>query len=136
MMHRTRSARIVSALALASLTALTGCWTAQSTFDAHGSAAARISHIDIAGAEILAQEARRRRRLGGGLYFYRVKEGACEMLRKGSYVEEIGRENVFPIKARPIATIYSKLDTEICRTCTARIFPECQERLPDGTLRS
>ena len=46
MMHRTRSARIVSALALASLTALTGCWTAQSTFDAHGSAAVRISHLE------------------------------------------------------------------------------------------
>jgi SulP family sulfate permease len=39
-------------------------------------AAARISHIDIAGAEVLAQEARRRRRLGGGLYFYRLNQEA------------------------------------------------------------
>ncbi len=35
--------------------------------------AASLSYVDIAGAEVLAQEARRRRRIGGGLYFYRLK---------------------------------------------------------------
>jgi SulP family sulfate permease len=98
--------------------------------------ASGMNFVDIAGAEMLLQESKRRRKMGGGLYFYRVKEGACEMLRKGSYVEEIGRENVFPAKTRPIETIYPKLDSAICRTCTARIFPECASRLPDGTLRS
>ena len=94
-----------------------------------------MNFVDIAGAEMLLQESKRRRKLGGGLYFYRVKEGACEMLRKGDYVDAIGRENIFPIKARPIAAIYSQLDSGICRGCTARIFPECQERLPNGEAR-
>ncbi|MEJ5212030.1 MAG: STAS domain-containing protein, partial [Burkholderiales bacterium] len=94
-----------------------------------------INFVDIAGAEMLAQEAKRRRRMGGGLYLYRVKEGACEMLRRGSYAEEIGRENIFPAKSRPIETIYPRLDADICARCSARIFPECQERLPDGRPR-
>ncbi|MEN9783994.1 MAG: hypothetical protein RJA24_1337, partial [Pseudomonadota bacterium] len=29
-----------------------------------------------------------------------------------------------------------KLDTAICRNCKLRIFRECRERLPDGTLRN
>jgi SulP family sulfate permease len=98
--------------------------------------ASGMNFVDIAGAEMLLQEAKRRRKMGGGLYFYRMKEGACETLRKGSYVDEIGRDNIFPAKTRPIATLYSRLDPEICRDCSARIFPECQERLPDGTPRS
>ena len=74
--------------------------------------------------------------MGGGLYFYRVKEGTCDMLRKGTYVNAIGQENIFPAKTRPIADIYPKLDQEICRSCAARIFPECQTQLPDGSSRS
>jgi len=97
--------------------------------------ASGINFVDVAGAEMLLQESKRRRRMGGGLYFYRIKEGACEMLRKGSYVDEIGRENLFPIKTRPIETIYQRLDPAICRTCQARIFPECQVRLPNGEPR-
>lgn len=97
--------------------------------------ATAINFVDIAGAEMLAAEARRRQRLGGGLYLYRVKEAACEVLKKGGYADAIGRENIFPVKSRPIERIYSKLDPAICRDCTARIFPECQTHLPDGSPR-
>jgi len=94
-----------------------------------------VNFIDIAGAEMLAQEARRREKLGGGLYFYRVKESVCGTLRKGPYIRDVGDENIFPTKSRPIETIYTKLDTDICRNCQARIFKECQTALPDGSLR-
>lgn len=94
-----------------------------------------MNFVDVAGVEMLAQEARRRRKAGGGLYFYRIKEGACDMLRRGHYLDEIGRENIFPAKARPIEHIYPQLDPAICRTCTARIFPECASTLPDGSPR-
>lgn len=46
MQRRPSSARIVSSLSLAGVLALTGCETAQSSFDAHGPAAARISHLE------------------------------------------------------------------------------------------
>lgn len=94
-----------------------------------------VNFVDIAGAEMLAQEARRRKKIGGGLYFYRVKDSVCAMLKKGAYIDSVGHDNIFLPKDRPIAKIYPKLDTEICRSCKARIFPECQFNLPNGEAR-
>ncbi len=98
-------------------------------------AAGGIGFVDIAGAEMLKQEALRRKKLGGGLYFYRVQKDVCELFGKGDYMESIGSENIFPPKTRPIDGIYPKLDSEICRTCTARIFAPCNVALPNGEPR-
>jgi SulP family sulfate permease len=57
-------------------------------------------------------------------------------MRRGGYLRDIGEENLFPVKTRVIAAIYPRLDPEICRNCRARIFRECQDRLPDGRPRS
>ena len=46
-------------------------------------AASGINFVDMAGAEMLVQEARRRRRIGGGLYFYRMKDAVSAFLRHG-----------------------------------------------------
>ncbi len=97
--------------------------------------ASGVNFIDIAGAEMLTQEARRREKIGGGLYFYRVKDSVCSTLRKGPYIADIGHENIFPPKARPIEAIYPRLDSEICRTCQAQIFPQCKIALPNGQAR-
>jgi len=97
--------------------------------------ASGVNFIDIAGAEMLTQEARRREKLGGGLYFYRVKDSVCGTLRKGPYIADIGSENIFPPKSRPIEDIYPRLNSDLCRTCQARIFPECQSILPNGESR-
>jgi SulP family sulfate permease len=97
--------------------------------------ASGINFIDIAGAEMLANEARRRRRMGGALYFYRLKDAPRALLEKGSYMKDIGWENVFPVKTRATASIYPKLDSEICRTCGAQIFQECRIALPNGEPR-
>ena len=94
--------------------------------------ASGINFIDIAGAEMLAREARRRRKMGGALYFYRLKDAPRALLVKGGYMEDVGRENIFPVKTRAIAAIYPKLDSEICRHCRCRIFHECNVSLPNG----
>jgi SulP family sulfate permease len=94
--------------------------------------ASGINFVDIAGAEMLAQEARRRQRLGGGLYFYRLKDAARAVLARGGYLEQIGADNIFPVKTRAVAAIYPKLDSGICRQCQVRIFRECHQALPDG----
>lgn len=91
-----------------------------------------INFIDIAGAEMLSKEARRRRQIRGGLYFYRLKDSVRAILEKGGYMQVIGQENIFPVKTRALAHIYPRLDPEICRTCHVRIFRECRERLPNG----
>jgi SulP family sulfate permease len=88
--------------------------------------AAGINFIDVAGAEFLAQEARRRRDMGGGLYLIRVKEGVCEPVKRGDYLGDLGEENIFQSKTAAIDSIFQRLDKDICRRCTKRIFRECQ----------
>jgi SulP family sulfate permease len=90
----------------------------------------------VAGAEMLAQEARRRRKMGGGLYFYRCKDDIYKFLRKSDKLDDIGVANFFPTMANWVKPVYAKLDTEICRNCTARIFAECHVNLPNGQARS
>jgi SulP family sulfate permease len=90
--------------------------------------ASGINFVDVAGAEYLAQEARSRRKIGGGLYFYRIKEGACEALTRGGYRDEIGQENMYMSKTDALHDItLHRLDPDICRQCKKRIFLECSE---------
>ncbi|MBU1666687.1 MAG: SulP family inorganic anion transporter [Gammaproteobacteria bacterium] len=94
-----------------------------------------INAIDLAGAEMLAHEARRRRRLGGALYLCGVREGFCRILRQGGYQDDMGRDHIFSHKPDAIAGIYRELDSDICRACKSRIFRECQDKLPNGETR-
>jgi SulP family sulfate permease len=97
--------------------------------------ASGINFIDIAGAEMLLHEAARRRHLGGGLYLYRMKDSAREYLERNGRLNIIGRQNVFDVRDIPMDTIYPKLDVEMCRRCTLRIFRQCKDVLPDGSSR-
>jgi len=94
--------------------------------------ASGINFVDLGGAEMLAREALRRRGLGGGLYFYRMKDTVRELLARGGYLGDIGEENLFPVKSHPVTEIYRKLDSNVCRTCRVRIFRECHVALPSG----
>lgn len=94
-----------------------------------------INTIDLAGAELLAREAQRRRKQGGALYLCGVREAACDMLKKGGYQLDIGADRVFAHKPDAIAAIYPRLDPDICRACPIRMFRECRERLPGGEAR-
>jgi len=84
-----------------------------------------INLIDVAGAELLVQEAQRLRKDGRTLYLFRIKRGVMQFLERGGYLDEIGRENVFESKGAGLAAVVEKLDVEKCRTCTARVFNEC-----------
>ncbi|MBS1145964.1 MAG: putative high affinity sulfate transporter (SulP) [Proteobacteria bacterium] len=94
-----------------------------------------IGFIDLAGAELLAKEATRRRKLGGGLYLVGVQPDLCAMLRRSGQVDTIGEEQIFRHKGDAIKAIYPRLDNEVCRNCITRVFHECHVALPDGTLR-
>ena len=97
--------------------------------------ASGMNFVDLAGAEFLAEAARQRRKIGGGLYFYRMKDSLAETLEHGHLMDDVGTENLFPAKSRPIETIYPKLDNEICRKCSVRAFAVCQQHLPSGETR-
>ena len=97
--------------------------------------ASGMNFVDSAGAELFAQEARRRRKLGGGLYFYRCKSKIFDFLKKTHKLDDIGVGSFFPAMSNWIKPVYATLDPEICRNCKARIFSECQTHLPDGEAR-
>lgn len=84
-----------------------------------------INFVDMAGAELLVEEARRRRALGGELYFYSLRVPVEELLEYGGYMADIGRENVFRGKREAIGGVFTRLDRSICAACRARIFEEC-----------
>ncbi|MDP6651811.1 MAG: SulP family inorganic anion transporter [Gammaproteobacteria bacterium] len=84
-----------------------------------------VNEIDVSGAEFLALEAQRRTAEGGGLYLYRIKADALVILRRGSYMQDIGEDHQFQKKHHAIATIFPKLNHSFCKICERRIFREC-----------
>lgn len=95
-----------------------------------------VNFVDLAGAEMLAKEAVRRRKLGGGLYLVGVQPGFCDMMKRGGQADVIGPENNFKHKGDALRAVYPRFDVEICRRCEARIFHECQTTLPNGEPRN
>ncbi len=84
-----------------------------------------INFIDVAGAELLAQEARRRRGQRGGLYLCELQHQAYSVLERGGYVDIIGREHIFASQKEAIAKIIPEVDKMICRNCKKHVFKEC-----------
>jgi SulP family sulfate permease len=84
-----------------------------------------INTVDMQGADLLVEEARRRRAMGGQLYFYSLRRPVEELLERGGYMKEIGREQAFRGKREAIAGVFTRLDRSICARCRARIFEEC-----------
>ncbi len=95
-----------------------------------------MNHIDIAGAEMLMHEAQRRREKGQALYLTNLKRQVSDYLERDEYLQAIGADAIFRSKGEAIEQIYSRLDPEICRTCTSRIFRECRtlDAPPDSSL--
>ena len=85
-----------------------------------------MNFIDLAGAELWQAELVARRAMGGDLYFHRPRPEVIRMWRKTGFTRVLGPEHQFPDKATAISTIFGKLDPEICRHCSARIFWECK----------
>lgn len=84
-----------------------------------------MNFIDHAGAVVWEYELRKRREMGGDLYFHRPRPGVMQMWRRSGFVDDLGEDHLFPDKATAIARIYQRLNPDICKGCTARIFREC-----------
>lgn len=84
-----------------------------------------INFIDVAGAELLAQEARRRRGQRGGLYLCELQRQSYRVLERGGYLDIIGKEHIFATQKEAIAKIIPEVDEMICRNCQNHIFKEC-----------
>ncbi len=85
-----------------------------------------VNFIDLAGGALLAQESRRRRRMGGYLFLFNLRENAREAMINGGYEAIIGSEQIIPMGTHdPIGKIIRRLDPAVCATCTRRIFKQC-----------
>ena len=84
-----------------------------------------MNFIDMDGAEALANEARRRRTMGGQLYFVGIKDTVAHVLERTGFLDAIGRDNIFDSKTAALQNVYACLDKEICANCTKHIFQEC-----------
>ena len=85
-----------------------------------------IAQVDVAGAELLINETRERRAVGGDFYMYRLRDTANKVFKRGGYADEVGEANIFEGKLDAISSIFGRLDKNICATCENRIFLECQ----------
>jgi SulP family sulfate permease len=84
-----------------------------------------MNFIDLAGDELWRDEMAQRRACGGDLYFHRPRPPVMEVWLRTGFVDELGRDHVFPDKRTAIATIVPKLDAGICARCTVKLFEEC-----------
>ncbi len=89
-----------------------------------------VNFIDIAGAEALVHEARKRRWDGGRLYLYGLRQPVDQVLKNSGLLAEIGDEQIFRSKQDAIGTIFGRLDRSTCARCRARIFEECASLPP------
>lgn len=88
--------------------------------------------IDVAGAELLVQEAKRLHKDGRKLYLFNIKQGIRSFLERGGYLADIGEDCVFESKSTGLPAVVAELDHTRCERCTARIFNECPEVVAHG----
>ena len=86
-----------------------------------------VGEIDLPAAELLIEEARRRKRRGGSFHVQAKQIAAIQRLERFHVSEALSTEHVHTSKGDAIAEIVPTLDMSICATCTARIFRECPE---------
>ena len=87
-----------------------------------------MNFVDLAGADLLAHEAERRRKLGGGMYFFGLRDAARETLGKAIFAKKLGAVINFPTKRQALSALIPRLDDAVCSQCTARIFNECSAK--------
>jgi sulfate permease, SulP family len=93
-----------------------------------------IAAIDVSGAEMLAEEAATLNEKGGALYISGLRLEDKMFLKRGGYLDIIGRQNIFLSKKTALPTILKRLDQGRCETCVRRIFAECQGMSEEGRV--
>ncbi len=90
-----------------------------------------VNFIDLAGGQLLAREARRRRRMGGDLFIFNMRNAPREALKRDGHEQLIGDDHFIPLGViDPIGEIFDRLDHKLCATCTRRIFKQCAQLPP------
>lgn len=99
------------------------CYAGSGSFTRSG-----INFIDITGAEMLVNEARRRRGLRGDLYLCGLKQNAMDFLKRGGYLDSIGADHIFESETKAVKAILSNIDNPECRKCQSPLYKECKNK--------
>ena len=79
--------------------------------------ASGINFIDLAGTELLANEAKRLAAKGGGLYLCNLNVRVIKPIIRNSHLNTIGKSNIFATKALALSAIDAKLSDHSCAGC-------------------
>ena len=82
--------------------------------------ASGINFIDLAGTELLANEAKRLAAKGGGLYLCNVNGRVIKPIIRNGHLSTIGKRHIFATKALALSTIDAKLSDHSCAGCENR----------------
>ncbi len=87
-----------------------------------------INFIDLAGAEMLCEEADRLEEEGGGLYFTGLKPAVYDAFGKTHAIKHIGNNHFFDEKKSTFATLHRLIRKQgKCEGCQLKVFAECKE---------
>ncbi|WP_218943404.1 SulP family inorganic anion transporter [Exilibacterium tricleocarpae] len=87
-----------------------------------------IHFIDIAGAEMLINEARRFKDKGGALSYCAMKNTVIDELESINYMDKLGRENFFVNADEALHALVPRLEQAICENCRHRVFLQCPQQ--------
>lgn len=87
-----------------------------------------VEFVDVAAAEMLAQEAERFRALGGGLWFCSFKDPAVATLRHPVFRDAIGADHIHSSPQQAIAAVFRV--TPLCAECQRRELTACRRLIP------
>ena len=79
--------------------------------------ASGINFIDLAGTELLANEAKRLAAKGGGLYLCNLNVRVIKPIIRNGHLNTIGKSNIFATKALALSAIDAKLSDHSCAGC-------------------
>ena len=82
--------------------------------------ASGINFIDLAGTELLANEAKRLTAKGGGLYLCNLNGRVIKPIIRNGHLNTIGKRHIFATKALALSTIDAKLSDHSCAGCENR----------------
>lgn len=90
-----------------------------------------IGEIDMPGADLLIEEAERRKKRGGAFHLQTKTPRMLTKLARFKVMKELTKEHIHLSKNDAIASVTQEIDPDVCRSCKLRIFTEC-EGLPNG----
>lgn len=95
-----------------------------------------VGEIDMPGADLLIEEAERRRARGGSFHVMTRTPKTIHKLARFKVLRSLTKKHIHLSKGEAVAEIVPLLDPEICARCTTRIFRECLTRPAPVDLNS